>query len=88
MRMNQVTGRGLQKLAHLQDSMRMAKVVEWQRKARKPLRPGTCFQFALFAAYNDLAVASLAKPARQFQQLALAAAQIQAGVDMSDLQGS
>jgi hypothetical protein len=88
MSMNKVTGRNPQKLAYLQDSMCMAKVVEWKRKARKPLRPGTCCQLALFAAYNDLAVASLPKPARKFQQLPLAAAKIQAGVDMSDLQGA
>jgi len=63
----------------------MAKVVGWKRKARKLLRPCACFQFALFAANDDLAVASLSKPPRKFQQLALAASQAQACIDMSDL---
>ena len=65
--------------------MRMAKIVERERKARKPLPPGTRFQFALFAAYDDLAMASVPKPVRKFQQLALAASQAQACIDMSDL---
>jgi len=88
MSMNKVTGRNPQKLAYLQDSMRMAKVVEREQKARKALRPGIRFQLALFPAYDDLAMASLPKPARKFQQLALAAAKIQASVDMSDPQGA
>ena len=87
MGMKNVARRHLQMLAQLQDSVSIAGVVEWKRKGRKLFRPGACFQLALFSANNDLAVTSLAEPPRQFQQLALAAAQTQACVDMNDLQG-
>jgi hypothetical protein len=83
-----VAGRGAQKHAQLQDSIRMAKVMAWKRKAREILPPRTCFQFAPFRANNDLAVASLSNALRKFQQLALAAAQTQGCVNMRDLEGS
>jgi hypothetical protein len=87
MGMKNVARRDVQKLAQLQDSVSMGGVVEWKRKGRKLFRPGPCFQFTLFPADDDLAVTSLPKQPRKFQQLALAAAQTQACVDMSDLQG-
>jgi hypothetical protein len=87
MGMKNVARREAQKLAQLQDSVGMGGVVKWKRKGRKLFRPGACFQFALFLADDDLAVTSLPKPPRKMQQLALAAAQTQACVDMSDLQG-
>jgi hypothetical protein len=88
MGMKNVAGRHLQMLAQLQDSVSIGRVVEWKRKGRKLFRPSAGFQLTLFSADDDLAVTSLAKQPRQFQQLALAAAQTQACVDMNDLQGS
>jgi hypothetical protein len=85
--MKNVAWRDLQMLAQLQDSVSRAGVVEWKREAGELFRPGACFQLTLFSADDDLAVTSLPKPPRKFQQLALAAAQTQAGVDMNDLQG-
>jgi hypothetical protein len=85
--MKDVTRRNAQKLAQLQDSVGMGRVVERKREGRKLFLPGASFQFALFLANDDLAVTSLPKPPRKLQQLALAAAQSQACVDMSDLQG-
>jgi hypothetical protein len=85
--MNDVARCDVQKLAQLQDSVGMGEVVEWKRKGRKLFRLSAFFQFALFLTDDDLAVASLPKPLRKLQQLALAAAQSQACVDMSDLQG-
>jgi hypothetical protein len=87
MGMKNVARRHVQKLAQLQDSVGMEGVVEWKRKAGELFRPGESFQFTVFAANDDLAVTSLAKSPRKLQQLALAAAQTQACVHMSDLQG-
>jgi hypothetical protein len=87
MGMKNVARRGLEKLAQLQDSVGMEGVVEWKRKARKVLHPDAGFQFTLCPADDDLAVTSRSKPPRKSQQLALAAAQTQADVDMGDLQG-
>jgi hypothetical protein len=87
MGMKNVVGGELQKLAQLQDSVSMEGVVEWKRKGRKLFPPGAGFQFTFFPADDGLAVASPPKPPRKFQQLALAAAQALACVDMSDLQG-
>jgi hypothetical protein len=87
MGMKNVARREAQKLSQLQDSVGMGGVVEWKRKGREFLRAGACFQFALFAADNDLAVTSLPKPPRKLQQLPLPTAQTQACVNMSDLQG-
>jgi hypothetical protein len=85
--MKNLPRRKAQKLAQLQDSAGMKGVVEWKRKARKLFPPDACLQFTLFPANDDLLVTSLPKPARQPQQLALAAAETQACVDMSNLQG-
>jgi hypothetical protein len=85
--MKKVAGRDLQKLAHLQDSKRMAGVMERKRKERKFFPPSAGLEFARFLADDDLTVASLSKLPRKYQQLALAAAQTKACVDMSDLQG-
>jgi hypothetical protein len=87
MGMKNVARRDLQMLAQLQDSVSIAGVVEWKCKAGELFRLGARFQLTLFPADDDLAVTSLAEPPRQFQQLALAAAQTQACVDMNDLQG-
>jgi len=87
MGMKNVARRRLQMLAQLQDSVSIAGVVEWKREAGELFRPGACFQLTLFSADDHLVVASLAKQSRQFQQLALAAAQTQACVNMNDLQG-
>jgi hypothetical protein len=87
MGMNNLARRDLQKLAQLQGSVGMDGVVEWKRKERKFFLPGASFQFTFFAANDDLSVTSLPKPPRQSQQLTLPAAQTQADVDMSDLQG-
>jgi hypothetical protein len=67
--------------------MRMAKIVEWERKARKRFPLSECFQLTRFPADDELAVTSLPQAARKLQQLALAAAQTQACIDMNDLQG-
>ena len=85
--MKNVARRDLEMLAQLQDSVSIGGVVEWKRKAGELLRPGACFQLTFFSADDHLVVASLAKQPRQFQQLALAAAQTQACVNMNDLQG-
>ena len=85
--MKNVAGRAVQKLAQLQDSVSMSEVVKWKRKAGELFRAGARFQFALFPADDDLPVTSLAKPPREFQQLALPAPETRACVDMSDLQG-
>jgi hypothetical protein len=77
----------VQKLAQLQGSVSMQGIVEWKRKVSELLRPEVTFQFTRFPADDDLVVPSLPKPARQFQQLALAAAQATPYVHMSDLQG-
>src|SRR5208337_1243032 len=87
MGMKNVARRQLQMLAQLQDSVSMGRVVEWKRKERKLFRTGADFQLTLISADDDLAMTSLAKQPRQFQQLALAAAQAHACVDMNDLQG-
>jgi hypothetical protein len=83
--MEDIAGRDLQMLAQLQDSVSVGRVVEWKRKGRKLFRPGAGFQLALFSADDHLAVTSLAEQPCQFQQLALAAAKAQAGVDVNDL---
>jgi hypothetical protein len=84
MGVKKVAGCGPQKLAQLHDSVHMARVMGRKRKAGKPFRPSAPFQFALFAANHDLPMASLSQSQRQTQQLALPAAQVQAGVEMSD----
>jgi hypothetical protein len=87
MGMKNIARRDVQKLAQLQDSVGMSGVVEWKRKGRKLFHPGASFQFTFFPANDDLAVTSPPKSPRKLQQLALAAAQTQAYVHMSDLQG-
>jgi hypothetical protein len=84
MSVDKVARRGPQKLAQLHDSVNMARVVGRKRKAGKPFRQCAPFQFALFAANDELPMASALKAPRQTQQLALPAAQVQAGVEMAD----
>jgi hypothetical protein len=87
MGMKDIARRDLQMPAQLQDSVSAGGVMDWKRKRRKLFRPGAGFQLTLFSADDDLAVTSLAEQPRQLQQLALAAAQAQAGVDVNDLEG-
>jgi hypothetical protein len=88
MGMKNVARREVQKLAQLHDSVGMGGVMEWKQEIRELFRPDTCFQFAPFRANDDLSVAPLSYAPRKFQQLALATAQTEACVDMSDFEGS